>query len=213
MIRTATILSVAAATGIAGAGVNNLLGNGGFEDGIDFNFPADQGTWTAFFGSGVASADPDNDIPTMPRSGLNALTLGDIPNEDNFVGVLQPVLNLEAGTTYEFSVWAKTFDPVVDDLDIRIEFRDANGDTIGDPFADSNLNIAPMLTEQYQQFAISAAAPEGTVSGQVVIGAGSFDGNGMSGGLFSVDDTRLVPAPGAATLLALAGLGAARRRR
>jgi len=202
---------IASLAGIAAGQNISTFDNGGFEEDISFG-ASEPGNWLAFFGGGAAlTNDPGGSVPVMPRSGDRSLSIGNLEANNSFAGVQQGVA-VNAGQELTFSLWAKTFDEIQDGLEIRIEFRDSDGNLTQDQFI-NNTALEGSLTEEYQQFSVTDIAPDGTATATVVIAVQSFDGNGVSGGLFSIDDATFVPTPAGAALLGLGGLAAARRRR
>lgn len=202
------VLGLACVAGNAASA--ELLSNGGFESPISYSDYA-VGNWLAFFGP--AGAQNVSVVPDAPHSGLQNLntSLDGAPNTYN--GVVQPVDGIITGNTYTMSLWARAGGLVQNGAEFRIEWVNAGGGIIGDQFA-LNTPIAALLTNEYQQFSVSGAAPADAVRANVVIAIQTFANNGTD---FSThvywDDVSFVPAPGAAVLLGLGGLVAGSRRR
>lgn len=201
---------VAIAIGAAASGVAAGLANTGFEDPINFDGNA-VGNWTAFFGP--AGDQFVNQDPAMPFSGANALRTSLSNAGSSFNGVVQRVDGIVVGDTYTLSLWAKAAGPVANGAEFRIEWLDAGGGFVGDQFA-NNVAIQDLLTDDYQQFAVEAVAPDGAVTANIVLAIQTFldTGNGFDTNVFW-DEVSFIPAPGGLAAVGLLGLGAARRRR
>lgn len=204
-----TSLCIAAAAFAANASAQ--VGNGGFEDGILYDQPLTVGNWLAFFGpAGVQNVSVTN---TAPHSGAQHLqtSLSGAPN--SFNGVVQPIDGIVPGTSYTLSFYARSGGAVDNGAEFRIEWINAVGGFVGGQF-DLNTPIQDALTDEYQLFSLTAAAPAEAVRANVVFAIQTFlnDGQNFDTAVYW-DDVSFVPAPGAAGLLALGGLLAVRRRR
>ncbi len=196
----------------------NLLNNPGFESPLGFDF-SNPFNWNGFFG-GPAGVflQAFNDTGATPRSGSNALVTtirgaaGVTDGFNAFTGHVQIVQNLTPGTSYQFSVFARTNPRVLDGAEFRIEWQNAAGQEV----SRNNSVISSLLSSSYQQFSISEAAPAGAVRAALVLAVQSGDHTGpIADTSVAFDDASFqsIPAPAAATLLGLGGLLAARRRR
>jgi hypothetical protein len=217
-MRKLAVIALALSAGTVSG--QNLLNNPGFESDLGFDF-SNLENWNGFFGGPAGTfLQAFNDTGTAPLSGAKALELtiqGDanFPTTgfDAFTGHVQTIPGLSAGTEYEFSVWARSDGNVDNAAEMRIEWFDAGGATIGDT---GNLVYQDSLTTEYQQFSIGGIAPAGTVGGRAVLAVQSFTNNGIIADMsIALDDASLVavPAPASAALLGLGGLAAIRRRR
>jgi hypothetical protein len=212
-------MAIAAIAGSASG--QNLLNNPGFESDLGFDF-SDVTNWNGFFGGPAGTfLEAFNTTGTAPRSGDRALELtiegvaGVTDGFNAFTGHVQTVFGIVPGAEYEFSIWARSNGDVANGAEFRIEWLNAFGSPIGDPFA-LNTPIQDALTGDYQQFSVSGIAPAGAARAAAVIAVQSFLNDGVIADIsIAVDDASLVlvPAPASAALLALGSLAAARRRR
>ncbi|MEM8680542.1 MAG: PEP-CTERM sorting domain-containing protein [Planctomycetota bacterium] len=201
------LTAIASLTVSANTASANLLSNGSFESVLEYADP-NLPNWFAFFGAGstgtFSTVDPGYMGMVMPSVGANNLSIANDGTPDGFSGVLQAVAG-SAGLEYTFSFDAKSNSGPSFPLgaEFRIEWLD-DGGVIGDT---GNIAIAGSLTEQYQQFSVTATAPVGTTRVQPVIAVETFSANGSAGNLF-VDNTVLtaVPEPATAGLLSLASV-------
>lgn len=193
------------------ASASAQIGNGGFEEGILYDQPLTVGNWLAFFGpAGVQTVGVTN---AAPHSGAQHLhtSLSGAPN--SFNGVVQPIDGIVTGQEYTLSLWARAGGLVQNGAEFRIEWINAAGGFVGDQFA-LNTPIQELLTDDYQQFSLTATAPAEAVRANVVFAIQTFlnDGVGFDTSVYW-DDVSFVPAPGAMAFAGLAGFTALRRRR
>ncbi|MFN7021934.1 MAG: hypothetical protein ACK4WH_11485 [Phycisphaerales bacterium] len=152
------------------------VGNAGFEDDILYDVAPAVGNWTAFFGgppSSVLAAIRDT---TAPRSGASALLISVAGDGNAFAGVQQPSNGLQPGVSYTMKIWARRAGPVTNGVEFRFEWKDSNGGFIGDQFG-LNTPIQASLTDEYQQFVLTAVAPAGAAGANLVMAAQSFTFN------------------------------------
>lgn len=202
-----SLLALLSAVGAAQA----QIGNGGFESGILYDQPLTPGNWLAFFGpAGTQNVSVSN---IAPHSGAQHLltSLSGAPN--SFNGVVQPIDGIVSGNSYTLSFWARAGGAVLNGAEYRIEWINAAGGFVGGQF-DLNTPIQSLLTQQYQQFSLTATAPAEAVRANVVFAIQTFanDGAHFDTNVYW-DDVSFVPAPGVAGLLGLGGLLGMRRRR
>lgn len=157
------------------------VGNPGFEGAIQYDVPPALGSWTAFFG-GVPDLAAEASA-VAPRTGSAALLLSVIePGTQfggSFCGVQQPIGSIQPGVSYTFSLWARRAGNVNNGVEYRIEWKDAVGGFIGDQFG-LNTPIQNSLTDEYQLFSLTAVAPAGAVSCNLVIAVQSFTFNPLN---------------------------------
>ena len=216
-MKTAALVALVAAGSVASA--QNLLSNPSWETPTNFTpGPGDDvGNWFSFFGGAdfqqAEIVDPLGGLePQAAPDGASVLQVITAGTPNTFVGVVQNVA-ASAGLEYTFSFLARTIDPQGAATEFRIEWERADGTFIGDQFA-LNTNITGSLTADFQEFSLTAIAPDETASLNVVIAAQTFGTPGTTGA-FQYDSASLtaIPTPGAAAVLGFAGLAAARRRR
>lgn len=193
----------------------NLIGNGGFEDPIVYEPPAD-GNWLGFFGP------TDGPFPKLfsgstnefVRTGEGSLLLQILDLSGTFVGAVQQISGLEAGQPVEFSGWhagysqGGSIDP---GLELRIEWINSeSGEEVG-----RTPNVTPTPGETWEMFLVSGVVPEGADTANVVAVLQSFTGPALLNTVY-LDDVHVavVPLPGALLLMlgALVPLGAFRKR-
>lgn len=163
----AAILACTSSSALA----QSAVGNPGFEGPILYDVSPPMGNWTAFFGGNpVLDASVS---PTAPRTGGSALHLSIIGGFESFCGVQQPITGLQPGVEYTMTIWARRAGNVNNAVEYRYEFRDANNAFIGNQFA-LNTRIDGQLTDQYQQFQLTAVAPPGTASATLVLAVQTF---------------------------------------
>lgn len=204
------VSSVIAVAGIC-ASASAQIGNGGFEDGIVYDQAPPIGNWLAFFGpAGVQNVGTSN---LAPHSGAQHLHTSLSGAANSYNGVVQPIDGIVSGQSYTLSFWARAGGLVQNGAEFRIEWVNAAGGFVGDQFG-LNTPIQSQLTDQYQQFSLTAIAPAEATRANVVFAIQTFlnDGSGFDTSVYW-DDVAFVPAPGAAALMGLAGLAAIRRRR
>lgn len=215
------ITAAAALALVAGAAHANLLGNPGFEDDTLFDVNAfdNPGNWVAFFGGPAGTnLESFNFTGTAPLSGAKAMETSISADSGTaynaFTGQVQFVPGIVGDQEYTYSIWARNDDSTLNGgVEYRIEWIGASG-FIGDQFA-LNTPIGDQLTDEYQQFSLTATAPPDAIAAQVVIAVQSFANDGVNPADVSVawDDASLVPAPAALAFAPAAGLLALRRRR
>ncbi|MEL6798024.1 MAG: hypothetical protein AAFO89_14535 [Planctomycetota bacterium] len=207
------LLIVLSAASIAlSANGQNLLNNPSFEDGISFDF-SDPTAWNSF-GDSFGGAALDISAPAEgARTGDRRLNLGiNGPNLSGIIGTFQEIpFAVVEGQSYEAAAWFRTDgDFSGGQVEFSIEWFDAAGVEI-EP-AQSSLFLTPgSLTSSYQQQMVSSVAPANAVRANVGIFAIIFDNSGALN--VAVDDVSFVPAPTTASLVALGGIAALRRRR
>jgi hypothetical protein len=162
------------------AGVNaQVVGNASFENALQYDVPPSAGNWTGFFGGPPASVLAAAQNTTAPRTGANALYLKVAADGNAFAGMQQPVGGIVPGATYEMKIWARAAGNVNNGVEYRIEWRDGVGAPIGNQFA-LTTPIQSMLTNQYQQFVLSAVAPANAASANLVVAVQSFTFNPLT---------------------------------
>ncbi|MEM7754071.1 MAG: hypothetical protein AAF297_00370 [Planctomycetota bacterium] len=213
-MKTAAFVALAVAGSVASG--QNLLSNGSFESALNYDGNA-VGNWNAFFGGAdfqqAEIVDPLGGLlPTAAPDGVSVLQVITAGTANTFVGVVQNVAASE-GLEYEFEFLARSIDPMGAFSEFRIEWLDAGGAFIGGQF-DLNNGITDDLTGDFESFSLSAVAPTGAASLNVVIASATFGSPGNTSAI-QIDSASLtvVPTPGAAAVLGLAGLAAVRRRR
>jgi hypothetical protein len=169
-----TLAAAIAACMGSGALAQTPVGNPGFEDLLQYDVPPALGSWTAFFGGApVLAADNSG----LPRNGASALYLSIFEDGtqlgNSFCGVQQPIGGIQPGVSYTLSHWARSARNVNNGVEFRIEWKDAVGGFIGNQFG-LNTPIQDSLTSEYQQFTLTAVAPAGAVSCNLVFAVQSF---------------------------------------
>lgn len=149
------------------------IGNGSFENPLQFDVQPVVGEWTGFFGGPPTSTLAAAQNTTAPRTGANALFLSVTGDGNAFAGMQQPITGLQANVSYQFSIWARRAGNVTNGVEYRIEWKNAAGGIIGDQFA-LTTRIDSALTDTYQQFTLTAVSPPGTASGTLVLAVQSF---------------------------------------
>ncbi|MDX2115893.1 MAG: hypothetical protein SFZ24_09800 [Planctomycetota bacterium] len=201
----------------AQASATNLLNNAGFEDALGFDF-ANPNNWNGFFGGPAGTfLQAFNDTGATPRSGDRALVTtirgaeGITTGNDAFTGHVQIVNGITAGASYELAVWARTNPLLLNGAEFRVEWQDAMGVEI----SRFNQPLQGLVTSDYQRFAFTDVAPAGASRAAIVIAVQSFIGASPADTSVAWDDAsfQIIPAPGAAALLAVAGVTGLRRRR
>ncbi|MEL6329768.1 MAG: hypothetical protein AAFR38_08910 [Planctomycetota bacterium] len=213
-MKNMSVLALAAFAGAASG--QNLLSNAGFEMALNYDGNS-VGNWNAFFGGAdfqqAEVVDPLGSSPAAaPTEGALALQIGTFNTSDTFVGVVQNVGGIAAGTEYTFSFDARQVVQNGAFVEFRIEWLDSGGNFVGGQF-DLNTGITGSLTDAFQGFSLSAVAPVGAVAANAVIAAQTFGSNAPFEGFFQFDNASFIPAPGAAAAFGLVGLAATRRRR
>lgn len=199
------------ATMIVAAGsvsAQNLLGNGGFEVGINYD-GNDSGNWNAFFGG--ADFQQAEIVAETSGAGDFAMQIGTFNTANTFVGITQTA-PVSAGSEYTFSFLAREVVQNGIFAEYRIEWKDAGGNFIGGQF-DLNTNLDAGLTSTFAPFSLTATAPAGAATGTVVVAVQTFGSAAPYEGFIQLDEASFIPAPASAALLGLGGLAAARRRR
>ncbi|MEL7483126.1 MAG: PEP-CTERM sorting domain-containing protein [Planctomycetota bacterium] len=202
-IMIATVVAIAG--GVQG---QNLLSNGGFEVGINYD-GNDSGNWNAFFGG--ADFQQAEVVAETGGSGAQAMQIGTFNTANTFVGITQTV-PVSGGSEYTFDFLAREVIQNGIFAEYRIEWKDAGGAFIGGQF-DLNTNLDAGLTSSFQPFSLTATAPAGAATGTVVIAVQTFGSAAPFEGFIQIDDASFIPAPATAALMGLGGLAAARRRR
>lgn len=204
-------MMIATMVALAGsAGAQNLLSNGSFESGINYD-GNDNGNWNAFFG-GADFQQVEVVVPVDPAAdGTQVLQIGTFNTANTFVGTTQTV-PVSAGNEYTFSFQAREIIQNGIFAEYRIEWKDAFGAIIGGQF-DLNTNLDSVLTTDWAPYSLTATAPAGAATATVVIAVQTFGSAAPYEGFIQIDEASFVPGPASAALLGLAGLAAARRRR
>lgn len=149
------------------------VGNPGFEGAIQYDVPPALGSWTAFFGGPPSSVLAAEASLVAPRSGSAALLLSVSGDGNAFAGVQQPIGAIQPGVSYTMNLWARRAGNVNNGVEYRIEWKDAVGGFIGNQFA-LNTPIQDSLTDEYQRFTLTAVAPAGAASCNLVIAVQSY---------------------------------------
>ncbi len=198
-----TAAFVACASGAAMA--QSAVGNAGFEDATFGQAPPAAGNWASFFGGGPIL---DASLSTVaPHTGLSALHLQATGPNNAFVGVQQPLTGLTPGASYTFRMWARAAGNINNGVEYRMEWRDTNGTIIGDQFA-LTTRIDSLLTNTYQQFALTAVAPAGAVQATLVFAVQTFAFNPLTPTFDTevfIDDVEFVQTPGQNACCAASG--------
>lgn len=220
-LRVCTVLALAAALSAAsGLHAQNLLNNAGFEDPLGFDF-SDTSNWNGFFGGPpgtVLEAFNDTGAPPFADNAALELTIeagtfeGQPVNGTNsFVGHVQAVPGVSAGTPLVFSVWARNNgSALTSDVEFRLEYRDDVGE-----ISRTQILLQDALTDDYQQFTLSDVAPAGTTTVQTVIALASFNQDVPHSSSVLFDNASLVaiPEPTGLLLAGLASIGLSTSRR
>jgi hypothetical protein len=190
------------------------LHNSGFERQIDYVDP-EAHNWFAFCGGGcqgtTSTINRTFSDPIMPNEGSHHLSIINGGEADGFSGVYQNVA-VAGGTDYTFGLAAKQNGPIFNiSAEFRIEWYDTIDNLIGRQF-DLNTPIEG-LTQQYQDYSLTATAPADAVRATAVIAVQTFippppGGAGDFFGQLYVDSTFFavsIPEP-SAILLALVGI-------
>jgi hypothetical protein len=198
------VCALLAAVCVAPAQAQNVLANPGFETGLT--------GWTPF---GNVFAET-----ITPRSGAgDAKMFGNFSGGFNVSGLFQ-TFSAVPGEVWSFEGYLRhnTGDQMVGTgipnggagnwVIAKMEFRDASDAVTG--FVESTSFDGTSPLDVWQQRSVSLAAPANTVS---VWAFFLYLQPQFDGGAVLIDDARLVPAPGAAGIVGIATLFAARRRR
>ncbi len=213
--RAFLVVAAVAAIG-AQAQAQNLLNNPGFEAPLGFDF-SNVLNWNGFFGGPAGTfLEAFNTTGADPHAGAAALVTtvraGAHPTGFNaFTGHVQTVPGVAVGGLYELSIWARLNPSVNNGAEFRIEWWGGSG-----KISELNSVVSGLLTADYQQFTISDIAPAGAVEARIVMAVQSFTNNGSPADTsVAWDDASFsrIPTPGALSLLAVVGMGVARRRR
>ena len=223
MTPIAQAAAIAALTLVAGAAAaQNLLSNAGFEtpDASAGDIPGAPPSWGGFNDPGT-----QNTTQQFALNGLQSFKLfGPFDFVGGGTGIVQSV-PAAPGEIYNGSIWAlnSSADALqgADFFVYKIEFLNAAGGLAAggllgvDVFESVQFTAASAQDVWTELGGGTAPAPAGTAAVQVVavkvqLGDPQFNG----GSVFLVDATLyLVPAPGTAALIGVAGLAATRRRR
>lgn len=187
----------------------NLLTDPSFEGTLTFDGDAAPftGSWEGF-SNGTAMSDFTT---TSPRTGAQSLELNIVGEANLFAGAFQDVAfdSSLAGTMAWFSGWHQLIGDT-GGSEYRIEWRDSVNNT---EVSRTQSTDSP-ITNDYEEFIVSAMIPDGADTARLVYAIQSF-GGATSQTVF-VDDVNFniagVPEP-TAGLLALVGLAPLARRR
>ncbi len=159
------------------------VGNAGFEDAMLGQAPPTAGNWASFFGGppilDASNTDALCGCTIVPRSGAAALHLQSTGNSNTFVGVQQPVSGISGGASYTLKIWARAAGPINNAVEYRMEWQDVNGTVIGDQFA-LTTRIDAALTNTYQQFTLTAAAPAAAARANIVLDIQTYSFNPLT---------------------------------
>ena len=219
MKRALTALALAATAGMASA---TLLTNGGFEapDASAGDVPGAPTGWSGFNDPGTQNATQQ-----FALSGLQSFKLfGPFDFVGGGTGIVQSV-PAAPGEIYNGSIWAlnSSADALqgADFFVYKIEFLNASGGLaagglLGVDVFESVQFTAASAQDVWTELGVGTApAPAGTAAVQVVAVKVQLGDPQFNGGSVFLDDAtlNLVPAPGTAALIGVAGLAATRRRR
>lgn len=193
-------------TALAG---DNLLQNPGFEDGLN--------GWLTFGNVFPETANPPQFVP-LEGDGLGVM-FGNFNGGFNVSGMFQE-FDATPGSMWELDVFSRHYsgDALFGDgppdsnwVVQKIAFKDANDVEIG--AVESTILTGQSPTDLWiDNAAILGTAPDGTVQAEALF---LFLQPAFDGGAVHLDNASftLIPAPGAAIVLGLAGAWSARRRR
>ncbi|MBK7405141.1 MAG: hypothetical protein IPJ41_11035 [Phycisphaerales bacterium] len=206
MIRT-SFLALGALGAASTALAGNLLTNPGFEDGLN--------GWIAF---GNAYPESSNPPQFEPFEGDGVVSMfGNFSGGFNVTGIFQEFAASE-GQAWTMDAYSRHWsgDAMVGNgapdsnwVVMKLAFKDAGDNEIGS--AERTIldgTFAPDVW--YDNDPVTGIAPAGTVQVETFI---LYLQPLFDGGAAHIDNVSVVPAPGAASLLAVFGLGVSRRRR
>ena len=203
MKKTLTTLSSLALLALASQASAAVVFNAGFEDPISNPAgPPHFGGWTAFSGNAAATAVSST---TNPRSGASSADLFINGVGDTFAGVFQDFA-VVPGDEVSFEAWHASTAGSDIGYEYRIEWRNASDAEL------SRVQLTDAPGTDYEMFSVSGTAPVDSSYVRVVYAVQSFQG-GTTGGLFMDDVVVTIPEPTGTSLLGLAFLGAALRRK
>jgi hypothetical protein len=197
------------------ASAQNLLANPSFEDPITFDGQPFVGFWEGFSGGGPNASASNSTL--SPRTGTMNLDLTINTQDASFAGVFQDVPNLVAGQIGTWSGFQRTPTSPTNfglGLEYRIEWRNSVSNT---EISRTPNSTAPVPTDVYAPFSLSATVPAGADTARVVYAIQTFGGepNPTNTGTVFVDDVSftVIPEPSALALACLGAMGLIRRRR
>jgi MYXO-CTERM domain-containing protein len=192
---------------VGSTAMGNVLANPGFESGL--------AGWTGF---GNAFAEAANPPAVVPYAGNGvAKMFGNFSGGFNVTGIFQEFATTP-GTSWTMDAYSRHFSgdamvgaglPNDNWAVMKIAFFDGSNVEIGN--AERVILDGTFATDVWHDnLSITGIAPAGTVKLQAFL---LYLQPAFAGGAAQFDDVSLVPTPGAATALGLAGVVALRRRR
>jgi uncharacterized protein (TIGR03382 family) len=193
--------------GLSSTAMGNVLANPGFEAGLS--------GWSAF---GNAFAETTNPPAIQPLSGSGVAKLfGNFSGGFNVTGIFQEFATTP-GTSWTMDSYSRHFSgdamvgvglPNDNWAVMKIAFFDAGNAEIG--AAERVILDGTFATDVWHDnLSITGIAPAGTVKLQAFL---LYLQPAFAGGAAQFDDVSLIPTPGSAAALGLAGVAALRRRR
>jgi len=213
MKKTLCLASVSTLAVLASAAHANMLVNPGFESGAGYGAAG----WITF-GNGFTEVAAPPAI--VPQSGNGvAKMFGGFTGGFSVSGMFQE-FPTAPGEMWSMSVASRHFSgdamlgggaPTSNWAVMKLAFFDASNVELGFAAVEATILNGTFATDVWHQNGpISGAAPAGAVKVQTFL---LYLAPGNDGGAAQFDDAVVIPAPGAAALLGVAGLFASRRRR